>query len=234
MRYTARQFIVTVLVALTAGFAGSALFSATGWGDEGTRAYLLENPEILPQMAEAYEQQRASEALANVGETVTEPFPGAVLGNPEGSVTLVEFSDYACGYCRASAEHVNALIEENPDLRVVIREWPIFQGSDYAAKIALGAAKQGKYEEFHLALYARGAPTEASVAATADDVGLDLEAARAFAATQEANAELAKNMGLARQLGFTGTPSWVVGDRAFEGAVGQEALARAIEEARES
>lgn len=234
MSQSFRRLTVTVLIALVAGFVGSALFSATGWADSRTRSYLLANPDILPQMAQAYERQRASERLAEVGEAVTEPFPGAVLGNPDGAVTLVEFSDYACGYCRVSVEHVNALIEANPDLRVVIREWPIFQGSEYAAGIALGAAKQGKYEAFHKALYARGAPTEASIAAAAEEAGIDLEAAKTFASSPEAAAELAKNMALAQQLGFTGTPSWVVGDQAFEGAVGQEALARAIEQARAS
>lgn len=229
-----RQIALTLAVALVAGFAGAALFSASGMGDERTRAYLLDNPDILPQMAQAFESRRAEDTLAEIGDAVFEPFPGAVLGNPQGSKTLVEFSDYACGYCRASVEHVQALIEADPDLRVVVREWPIFEGSQYTAGIALGAAQQGKYDAFHHALYAKGPPTEATIAQAAAEAGVDLQRAQAFAQTPEVQLELQNNMAMAQQLGFSGTPSWVVRGQAIEGAVGQAALAEAIEQAAES
>lgn len=232
-----RQFgtwIVAALLGVLGGFAGAAIWSSTGMGQADTRAYLVANPDILPEMAEAYERQRSEDRLAGVSQDVKAPFEGAVLGNPNGSVTLVEFTDYACGYCRASAEDVRALIASNPDLRVVMREWPIFEGSDAAARMALAAAKQGRYAAFHDALFAAGSPTEANIAAAAQQAGLDMERAQAFAASEAAEFELTKNMALARQLGFTGTPSWIVGDEVIEGAVGQEALAAAIARAAKS
>ena len=103
------RWFLTLVVALAAGFAGAALWDATGLGGESTRDYLLANPEVLP---EAMEELQRRDQLARIeplrGELET-PFPGAVLGNPRGSVTLVEFSDYSCTYCRQSvAERYSA------------------------------------------------------------------------------------------------------------------------------
>ena len=101
-----RTLFLTALVALIAGFGGAALWSLSGLGDQQVRRYLLAHPEILPEMAEAFEQQQSAKRLADVGDDVERPFPGAVLGNPQGKVTLVEFTDYGCTYCRASVAHV--------------------------------------------------------------------------------------------------------------------------------
>jgi protein-disulfide isomerase len=232
MTMTFRSFALTAIIALIFGFSGAAIWSFSGLGHGNTRAYLLENPDLLPEMAERYQQQQSADKLAGIEGQIAVPFPGAELGNPNGSVTLVEFTDYACGYCRMSEEHVAQLIKDNPDLRVVIREWPIFEGSDKAALVALAAAKQGKYSAFHSAMFAKGAPSEATIAASAAEVGLDMEQAREFASSSEAQAELAKNTDLARQIGFGGTPSWVVGGQTFEGAVGIAALQDAIDAAK--
>lgn len=226
-----RPLFLTALVALVAGFGGAALWSLSGLGDAQVRSYLIANPEILPEMAEAFQQREAAGRVAEAGDAVSQPFPGAVLGNPEGSVTLVEFSDYACTYCRASMPHVEALIAANPDLKVVIREWPIFEGSEASARMALAAAEQGKFAAFHRAMFERGSPSAASVEAAATAAGLDMAAARVFAASREVDAEIARNQMLARQLGFGGTPSWVVGEQAIEGAVGPERLQDAIDAA---
>ena len=229
-----RSLALTGLVALIFGFGGAALWSTTGLGDERTKAYLLQNPEILPEMAENYQKQQARERLAGLAEDITAPFPGAVLGNPEGAVTLVEFTDYGCSFCRMSTGHVQDLIAKNPDLRIVVREWPIFDGSDQAAKMALAAARQGKFAAFHEAMFASGPPSENSILAAAGKAGLDLGRAQEFMNTQDAGFELSKNMAFAQQLGFSGTPSWVVGDEVLEGAVGVETLQEAIDAARES
>lgn len=226
-----KSHFLTALVALVAGFGGAALWSLSGLGDAQVRRYLLANPQLLPEMAEAFQQQEAGARLAQAGDAVTAPFAGAVLGNPQGKITLVEFTDYGCTYCRASVEHVERLIAANPELKVVIREWPIFEGSEHAARMALAAARQGKFAAFHNAMFERGPPTPDSVEAAARDAALDLEAARAFAASQEADMEIAQNHGLARRLGFGGTPSWVVGGRVIEGAVGPEKLQEAIDAA---
>jgi len=234
MQDTSRKYgLVTALIALIFGFGGAALWSISGLGNGMTRHYLLENPDILPEMVENLEQRESSDRLAKVGDDVTQPFPGAVLGNPDGAVTLVKFTDYGCGYCKTSRPDIDALIADNPDLRVVIREYPIFRGSDGPARMALAAARQGKFAEFHDAMFDQGSTAHDAVLSAAAEAGLDLAQADAFLAGDEANVELAKNTGMARQLGFGGTPSWVIGNAAFEGAVGKDNLQKAVDAARE-
>lgn len=229
-----KSYLAVALLALVFGFAGAALWSLSGLGDRQTRGYLLENPELLAEMADRYQAQQAGERLAAVADEVATSFPGAVLGNPDGAVTLVEFTDYGCTYCRMSKPDVERLVAENPDLRVVIREWPIFRGSEPAARMALAAAKQGKFAAFHSAMFELGPPDPASIEKAARAAGLDMAAARTFAVSDEASFEIAKTMGLAEKLGFTGTPSWVVGGEVIEGAVGYEALDAAVDDARGS
>ncbi|WP_374407381.1 DsbA family protein [Pelagerythrobacter sp.] len=231
---TGRNYFLAALLALLFGFAGAALWSLSGLGDRQVRGYLLDHPEVLAEMADAYQAKQASERLSAVAGEVAEPFPGAVLGNPEGSVTLVEFTDYGCTYCRMSKPEVDRLVADNPDLRVVIREWPIFRGSEEAARMALAAAQQGKFAAFHDAMFALGPPDAASIEKAARAAGLDLAAAREFASSETATREIAKTMRLAETLGFTGTPSWVVGGKVIEGAVGYDGLDAAIGDARGS
>lgn len=224
-----RNTLLTALIALVFGFAGAGLWFLSGLGERHTRAWLIANPDILPDMA-AELQKRDSEArLAEVGDAVIRPFPGAVLGNPQGTRTLVKFTDYGCTYCRASEADVQKLIAADPNLRVVIREWPIFPGSEEAARMALAAARQGKYAAFYKAMFAGGQPSSATVAAAAQAVGLDVARARADAATDAIAAELAQNTQFARVLEFTGTPSWVAEGRVLQGAVGYDALREALE-----
>lgn len=219
----------TALIALIFGFAGAGLWSLSGLGEQRTRAWLVANPEILPEMADALEKREAQARLADVGDTVTRPFPGAVLGNPEGTRTLVKFTDYGCSFCRSSEADVAKLIAADPQLRVVIREWPIFDGSEDAARMALAAARQGKYPAFYKAMFTGGQTSAAAIERAAGVAGLDMARARADAASDAVAAELAQNMQLARTLGFTGTPSWVAEGRILEGAVGFERLKKALE-----
>ena len=229
------RWLATAIIALVAGFAGAALFSLSGLGDNQTREWLIANPEVLP---EAMDELQRREMLARItplrGELET-PFPGAVLGNPQGSITLVEFTDYACSYCRQSIPDVTQLISENPDLRVVVREYPILTPeSAEAARMALAAAQQGKFEDFHFAMFAQGQVSAESIEAAALQAGLDLDLANSIIATGQLDAQLQNNVFLARNIGLTGTPSWIIGDRALNGAVGADAIGRAIAEARES
>lgn len=223
-----RTHILTALVALVFGFAGAALWSLSGLGEQRTRAWLVANPDVLPEMAAALQRREAEARLAEVGGAVTQPFPGAVLGNPQGARTLVKFTDYGCTYCRASERDVQRLIAADPDLRIVIREWPIFDGSEEAARMALAAAEQGRYPAFYKAMFAGGQPSPATVARAAQVAGLDMDRARQIAASDRVAAELASNMQLARTLGFTGTPSWVANGRILEGAVGYDKLQAAL------
>lgn len=226
------RLLPAALVALVCGFIGAWLFALSGLGGASTERWLLAHPEVLPKMAEQLQRNEAQKRLAGVQGDIGKPFPGAVLGNPNGTVTLVEFTDYACGFCRQSVPDVQALIAANPNLKVVVREWPIFEGSDDAARMALAAARQGKYRQFHDLMFAHGPPSAASIELAAQGAGLDMAAARAFAASPAAELELRQNHDLARKLGFEGTPSWVVGGQAFSGAVGRDKLAEAIAQAK--
>lgn len=223
-----KNYLATGLLALACGFAGAAAWSFSGLGNGQTRDYLVANPDILPEMAEAFQRQQISDRLASVSDEVREPFPGAVLGNPQGSQTLVKFTDYGCTYCRMSVADTDRLLRENPDLRVVVREWPIFEGSEGAARMALAAAKQGKFADFYHAMFELGPPSDESVAAAARRAGLDLEQARSDASSQEITTELAQNQAYGQSLGFTGTPSWIAGDEVLEGAVGYDTLKAAL------
>ncbi len=226
------------LVLMVAGALAGWQFERhrTAGGDIGpaVRAYLLEHPEVLPEAMERLRAKETGKQLAAIADKITTPFPGAVLGNPQGKVTLVEFTDFACTYCRRSVEDVEALVRANPDLRVVVRELPILSPqSAVAARWGLAAAEQGRYAAFHKAMFAAGRPDPANIQAAAKVAGLDLARAAKVIADPRINAEITTNLHYAQTLGFDGTPSWVIGDQAISGAVGREALAKAIEAARE-
>ncbi|MBT0671421.1 DsbA family protein [Novosphingobium profundi] len=226
---------------LAATLAGLAILGAGGWYggriavEHVVRDYILEHPEILPMAMENLQKRQSREQLADVRESVETPFPGAVLGNPRGKTTLVEFSDFACGYCRQSLPDLKELLARNPDLRIVVRELPIISpASPAAARMALAAAEQGKYPAFHDAMYAAGQVDEPTIEAVAKQVGLDMERARRVAASPTVEEELQRNLKLAGRLGFSGTPSWVAGDNLIAGAVGMDQLSRALEDATAS
>jgi protein-disulfide isomerase len=232
--------VVGIVLALGAGLVvgrywGSADPSSGGKArvEKIVHDYILEHPEILPQAMENLQKRESAQALSGIKDAVHAPFPGAVLGNPQGKVTLVEFTDFACSFCKQSVAEVEQLIAANPDLRVVIRELPILspQSAD-AAKMALAAAEQGKYAAFHNAMYAAGRPAPDTIAAAAQTAGLDMDRARKTIADPRIEAELSRNIDFARRLGFNGTPSWVTGDQLLSGAVGKDKLAEAIEAAR--
>ncbi|WP_394730322.1 DsbA family protein [Altererythrobacter sp. GH1-8] len=224
-----KQLLTNAALALACGFLGAATWSATGLADKRTEAYLMENPQLLPAMAQAYEKQAASDRLAQIGEQIYQPFPGAVLGNPDGSKVLVKFTDYNCPYCRVSSEDVDALVAQDPEVKVIIREWSIFQGSEIASVMALAAAEQGKFAAFHKAMFELAPATPETVREAAERAGVELERAQAFGQSPVVQAELRNNALMAQQLGFTGTPSWVAGGQTFEGAVGTSALQAAVD-----
>lgn len=231
MTDNARSSILTALTALVFGFLGAAIWSVSGLADNRTRAFLMQNPEVLPEMAEALQQRETSDRLADAGTALFEEFPGAVLGNPNGTKLLVEFTDYNCPYCESSLGDVTRLVAEDPELKVIVREWPIFEGSDVASRMALAAARQGKYKAFHEKMFVLGPANPETVEQAARLVGLDMAQATTDALSDEVTAELARNQALARQIGFTGTPAWVTGDTAIGGAVGYETLKEALDEA---
>jgi protein-disulfide isomerase len=193
------------------------------------RAYLLDHPEVLPEAMERLRGLEARATIAPLRDALETPFDGAVLGNPKGRKVLVEFADYACGYCRRSEADVEALIAADPELKVVVRLLPIIgPQSEPAARMGLAAARQGRYSAFHKAIYAGPAPSEQSIAAAANVAKLDAKAAKAQSEEARVTDELQQNLALARRLGINGTPSWVVGDQLLSGAIGREKLEAAV------
>jgi len=197
------------------------------------RAYILDNPEIIPEAVELLQQKQTAERLGNAGDALDTPFPGAQAGNPQGDVTVVKFTDYNCGYCRASMAEVDKLIANDKNVRVVYREMPILaETSKTAALWALAAAKQGKYMQFHEGLFNAGRPTETNIAQVAEQIGLNVAAAQDTITSDEAVQELRQNQAQMQELGFNGTPTFVIGDQLLEGMQQYDALQAAVDKAR--
>lgn len=229
------RWLLTIVLAVIGGFAGAAAWDFSGLGGHVTRDYLLAHPEVLPEAMTRYQAQQRQAQLAPVRDQLQTPFPGAVLGNPNGKLTLVEFSDYACTYCRQSVADVRTLIAGNPDLRVVVREYPILRPESVeAARMGLAAAQQGKFAAFHDAMYALGPPNKATIEQAARQAGVDLALADKAIASGLYDSFLKANIALASRIGIDGTPGWVIGDRIIDGAVGSAALGQAIAEAQRS
>lgn len=197
---------------------------------------IMENPQIimdavalLREREEAAKNQAASVALQENKETLLNDPNAIVMGNPNGDVTLIEFFDYNCGYCKRAADGVQAMIAADPNLRVVMREWPILsEGSVIAARASLAARKQGKYEPFHWALMALPRADEAAVMKAAASVGLDVEQLKTDMAGSEVDTHIDQSRALADALGFSGTPSFVAGDQLIPGFVPQDQLEEVV------
>jgi protein-disulfide isomerase len=204
------------------------------------RGYLIDNPEILREVVQALERKEqeagAAAATAAISERSAELYRSdddLVAGNPDGSVTMAEFFDYNCGYCKRAMSDVLALIESDDDLRVVFKEWPILgEGSRFAARAALASRRQGKYWEFHLALMETRSVNETTTLEVAERIGLDVEQLKADMKRPEVAAVIERNMRLAAALGIQGTPAFFIDDQVIPGAVGHEALAQVIAQVR--
>lgn len=197
------------------------------------REYILSHPEILPEAMRNLESRETVKAIASNRAALETPFGNAWEGAADADVTLVEFFDYACGYCRSSRPTIERLLAEDRKLRIVYREIPILGApSTAAARASLAVAKLGDYGSFHRALFAAGRPTPSVIADALERSRIDAEALRTAQAGSEVDAEIESNMELQRALALTGTPSWVVGDRLLQGAVGYDELKSAIAEAR--
>ena len=200
------------------------------------RDYILTHPEIIPEAINGMQAREVSKLLASNRAEIEKPFAGAVAGNPNGDTTLVVFFDYACPYCRASHADVTKLIATDKNLRVVFREFPVLgPASDEAALASLTTAQQNRYMAFNDAMFAaEGRPTHEHIIATMRASELNEIAAAKTMQSAAVKAEIDKNLELGRALGLTGTPSYVIGDQILGGAVGYEALAKAVAEARAS
>lgn len=208
------------------------------------REYLLSNPEIIQEAMIALEQKRRDqEAVARArtiqdqGDILFNSVHQAELGNPDGDVTLVEFFDYNCGFCKRAMPDLIKLIEEDSNLRVVIKEFPVLgQGSVEAAQVsvAVNTLDPQRYLDFHASLLAhRGQINRAVALQVAEAVGFDRGEIEAQVDKGEANASIEEVYALANNLGLTGTPSYVVGNEVVMGAVGYETLREKVQAYRQ-
>jgi len=230
-----RKVVIAGLAGLLAG--ASAVAVATGqFGadpdrqriEKIVREYVLRHPEIIPEAMQLLQDREAGKLVEANRAAFETPFGSAWAGAADGDVVLVEFFDYACGFCRKSNADIERLLREDKRLKVVWRELPVLgDPSVAAAHASLSAASQGKFRPFYDRLFEAGRPTPETIAAAQRAAGI-----RAGATTPAMQAEIEKNYQLAQAIRASGTPTFVVGNRVLQGAVGYEALKQAVADAR--
>ena len=254
-RRTQAWWLVALAVLLVAG-AWFALDPGFGWHrpsqmlaqtsrdefEQRVHDYLMAHPEVIMESVNRLEAQAREKAETDVqkvlqaraDEIFRDP-DSPTSGNPDGDVTLVEFFDYNCPYCRQVAPVVTNAEQADSRLRVVYKEFPILgPNSTFAAKAALAAHKQGKYVEFHRALYQlRGVVDEGKAMEAAAAVGLDVERLKTDMQDSKIQASIQKNLALAEVLRINGTPGFVIGDQILRGATDLNNLQTWIRSARE-
>ena len=199
------------------------------------RDYILAHPEVIEEAVTRLRTKRQEEATATQAQTIRDRHDlifdsrnQMVLGNPKGTITLVEFFDYNCGYCRRAVSDMSALLKANPDLRVVMKEFPILaEGSVEAARISVAVKDTSpeKYWAFHQALFSRpGQADGAKALEVARDLGLDTDKLKSTAKAGGVTGNLTEVQQLAQALGISGTPSYVMGNELVPGAAGFDAL----------
>ncbi|RUU00041.1 DsbA family protein [Mesorhizobium sp. USDA-HM6] len=209
--------------------------------DQRIHDYILAHPEVLMEALQRLEErQREADAaavkavLSQRADDIFRDGQSPVGGNPQGDVTMVEFFDYNCPYCRQVAPTIEQAMADDPKLRIVYKEFPILGlDSVFASKAALAAARQGKYLEFHKALYgSRTRVTEAAVLKIAAETGIDVPRLQSDMQRPEIQALIERNTELAQALRITGTPGFVVGNQIFPGATDLATMKKLIEQAR--
>ena len=205
--------------------------------------YLLKNPDVLIEALRSAEDKLNRDADAKA-ETVLKDRHSEIYddpatpvgGNPRGDVTIVEFFDYRCPYCKQVLPSLQSLLNEDHKLRFVYKEFPVLGPvSVVAARAALAAQRQGKYEAFHAAMMAtKGQITDDTVYKVAASVGLDVDRLKQDMAAPDIARELKANLALAEALNIHGTPGFIIGNRIVPGALDLEALKNMIAEARKS
>ena len=217
------------LAALLGALAGAALMAF--FSGQLIRSYLLSHPEVIPEAMDRLQLRESAGIVGAHRAALETPFAGAWAGAEDGDVVLVQFFDYACTYCRKTNPEVDRLLREDPKLKAVWREWPVLGAdSEAAAQVSLAAARQGRFRAFHEKMFALGRPSPATIAEAQAMVGVSPDLVAGIG--DAARSELAQNNQLARALGASGTPTFVVGDRILHGAVGYASLKQAIDEAR--
>ncbi|MBM85929.1 MAG: hypothetical protein CMM47_07900 [Rhodospirillaceae bacterium] len=205
------------------------------------RDYIIQHPEVIMKSLQAMQEreqlakdrQRASRIVA-LSDAIKHDPNDPVIGNPDGNVTLVEFFDYQCGYCKRMLEPLINFARADGNIRIVLKEYPILgPESIVAARASLAAQKQGKYEVFHTALMGiRGRLSEATIFQAALEVGLDPQKLQKDMIQPDVLGQIQKTRELGRALSIHGTPAFVIDDRIIPGAIGPEQLKELVENAR--
>lgn len=203
--------------------------------------YLLKNPKLLEEMLAALQTVKAKEAadaaekgIADHREALLSADPRMVAGNPDGDVTVVEFFDYRCPYCRLAQANISKLIEQDPKVRIVFKEYPVLgPESITASRAALASVKQGKYVPFHMAMMSLDKPlTDDLIYETAKSVGLDVKQLKDDMKDESIDKVISDNEDLAEKLGVEGTPNFIIGNQLLQGLVSYETMTDAISQAR--
>lgn len=241
--------MIRLLVALLLLLPLPALAQQTAFSPEQkkelenlVRDILVKNPQILVEAMQALERQQEERAAAGaklaIKENAKEIFDDGVsfvAGNPKGDVTLVEFFDYRCGYCKQVQGPLLALLKEDAKLRVVLKELPVLgPDSMFAARAAIASQEQkGKYLDFHNAMMAhRGQLPESEVFRLAGSVGLDIERLKKDMASPKVTQVIERNLTLAQKIGVDGTPGFVIGEQLIPGAIPLETMRQVVKQQR--
>ena len=202
------------------------------------REYFIKHPEMIEELQALAQTEKMKRVITENKDTLFNSPRQVTLGNPNGDVTMVEFFDYNCGFCKRALDDMITLMKNNPNLKIVLKEMPVLsQGSMDAAQVAVAVALQDKsgkrYLDFHQRLLGgRGQADKARAMAAAKEAGLDMARLEKDLASPEINATLNENFKLAEEMGLNGTPSYVIGKDVVVGAVGAPGLAKKISEAR--
>lgn len=227
-----KSFFFSIVLA----FASTTAFSAYAESGKAltkediekiVRSYILENPEIIEeailkrrQQIIAEQKKKQANAIASLSDKLYRSKYDYVAGNPKGDVTVVEFFDYNCGFCRKAFKDVSEVIKKDKNVRVVFKELPIFgEPSVQSAKAALASIKQGKYFEFHRDMLLKpGRATLEKAMSVAKDLGMDLDKLKKDMESEDVAAALKANNDLANSIGLRGTPLYVVNNQIINGA----------------
>jgi len=225
------KFLTATAMAL-AVFAVSSCAQAESKGRDMKRGdvekivkeYLLENPEIIREALIELDKKEDRAALAAVSDSLFKDPRDVSIGPKDAKVTVVEFFDYNCGYCKQSSDWLKTVMDKYPDdVRVIFKELPILDGrtktSRNAAKAALAAARQGKYRTMHFSLMKERSLTEERVFALAEKAGLDMDKLKKDMKDKELDRQIEDGLVLANRIpSLTGTPFFVINDDFIAGA----------------
>ena len=240
-----RRFVAAALVALFAVVGIAAQASAQenetltdqAKTEQIIHDYLLAHPEVIVEAIAKYQAQqekataeKQAQALIDRREELTRAPDSPVLGNPSGNVTVVEFFDYRCPYCKSVAAAFIDMFEKDGNVRLVLKEFPILGAdSEFAAKAALAAQKQDKYRDFHLAMMNfKGKMTSDDVRQLAAKVGVDVARLEQDMQDPAIVETINRNYALAEALGIRGTPAFVIGDQLIPGVISAEEMQKRI------